>query len=45
MTILGIDPGLQTTGFGLVEWHNGQLRYIASGTVHRGFDELPIARE
>ena len=33
MRILGIDPGLQTTGFGVLEAEGGSLRYIASGTI------------
>lgn len=33
MRILGIDPGLQTTGFGVIECDAGHLRYIASGTI------------
>lgn len=34
MRILGIDPGLQTTGFGVVELEGGgRLRYLASGTI------------
>ena len=33
MRILGIDPGLRTTGFGVIEHVQGQLRYIASGTI------------
>lgn len=33
MRILGIDPGLQTTGFGVVELQARQLRYVASGTI------------
>lgn len=33
MRILGIDPGLQTTGFGVIECHGQQLRYVASGTI------------
>jgi crossover junction endodeoxyribonuclease RuvC len=33
MIILGIDPGLRTTGFGLIEKQGKQLRYIASGTI------------
>ncbi|MDH4059391.1 MAG: crossover junction endodeoxyribonuclease RuvC [Aquincola sp.] len=31
--ILGIDPGLQTTGFGLVDADGPRLRYVASGTI------------
>ncbi|MCE1250698.1 MAG: crossover junction endodeoxyribonuclease RuvC [Comamonadaceae bacterium] len=33
MRILGIDPGLQTTGFGVVDAHGPQLVYVASGTI------------
>jgi crossover junction endodeoxyribonuclease RuvC len=33
MRILGIDPGLQTTGFGVLERVGSQLNYIASGTI------------
>ena len=33
MRILGIDPGLQSTGFGIIEQDGPQLRYIASGTI------------
>ena len=33
MRILGIDPGLQTTGFGLLDVEGHQLRYVASGTI------------
>lgn len=33
MRILGIDPGLRTTGFGVIEKHGNKLAYIASGTI------------
>jgi crossover junction endodeoxyribonuclease RuvC len=33
MRILGIDPGLQTTGFGVVDVQGHALRYVASGTI------------
>ena len=33
MRVLGIDPGLRTTGFGVVECEGGHLRYVASGTI------------
>ncbi|MCY7304781.1 MAG: crossover junction endodeoxyribonuclease RuvC [Rhodoferax sp.] len=33
MRILGIDPGLRTTGFGVVDVAGSELRYVASGTV------------
>ncbi len=44
MRILGIDPGLQTTGFGVLEASSGSLRYIASGTItttHLDRGDLP----
>jgi crossover junction endodeoxyribonuclease RuvC len=31
--ILGIDPGLQVAGFGVIEASGLQLRYVASGTI------------
>lgn len=31
--VLGIDPGLQCTGFGVVEQEGSQLHYVASGTI------------
>ena len=33
MRIVGIDPGLRTTGFGVVDEHAGTLSYVASGTI------------
>jgi crossover junction endodeoxyribonuclease RuvC len=33
MRILGIDPGLQTTGFGLIDAQGQTLQYVASGTI------------
>jgi crossover junction endodeoxyribonuclease RuvC len=42
MIILGIDPGLRTTGFGVIEKHGAKLRYIASGTISTAAqEELP----
>ena len=44
MRILGIDPGLRTTGFGVVDVDGAELRYVASGTVSTlqlGKAELP----
>ncbi|MDP3136051.1 MAG: crossover junction endodeoxyribonuclease RuvC [Burkholderiaceae bacterium] len=34
--ILGIDPGLQITGFGVVDVEGQSLRYVASGTITTG---------
>ena len=39
MRILGIDPGLRTTGFGVIEAEGGRLAYVASGTIRT--DALP----
>jgi crossover junction endodeoxyribonuclease RuvC len=33
MRILGIDPGLETTGFGVVDVDGHALSYVASGTI------------
>lgn len=33
MRILGIDPGLRTTGFGVIDKDGAQLTYVASGTI------------
>ena len=43
--ILGIDPGLRTTGFGVVECEGATLRYVASGTIKTesvGSTSLPL---
>ncbi|MDI3382485.1 crossover junction endodeoxyribonuclease RuvC [Xenophilus aerolatus] len=45
MRILGIDPGLQTTGFGVVDVDGHALRYVASGTIstkHMAKGELAL---
>jgi len=44
MRILGIDPGLRTTGFGVVDATGAELSYVASGTIstmHIEKDQLP----
>jgi crossover junction endodeoxyribonuclease RuvC len=33
MRILGIDPGLRTTGFGVIDLEGSTLTYVASGTI------------
>lgn len=33
MRILGIDPGLRRTGFGIIDVQGSRLRYVASGTI------------
>jgi crossover junction endodeoxyribonuclease RuvC len=42
--ILGIDPGLQTTGFGVVDMDGHALTYVGSGTItttHLARGDLP----
>ncbi|PPR08771.1 MAG: Crossover junction endodeoxyribonuclease RuvC [Proteobacteria bacterium] len=34
MIILGIDPGLQHTGWGVVSYENAHLKYLAGGVIH-----------
>ncbi len=41
MRILGIDPGLRITGFGLVEKQGNRLGYVTSGVIKSGEGELP----
>lgn len=44
MRILGIDPGLRTTGFGVIDAQGHTLSYVASGTIsttHVEQGELP----
>lgn len=41
MRILGIDPGLRHTGFGVIEQTGQKLAYVASGVVKSGEGELP----
>jgi crossover junction endodeoxyribonuclease RuvC len=33
MRVLGIDPGLRTTGFGVIDVEGSMLHYVASGTI------------
>lgn len=40
MRILGIDPGLRRTGFGVIEKHGAALGYIASGVIRIPDGEL-----
>ncbi|MES2070290.1 MAG: crossover junction endodeoxyribonuclease RuvC [Pseudomonadota bacterium] len=41
MIILGIDPGLRTTGFGVIHKQGSKLAYIASGTIKTQDASLP----
>ncbi|HTJ54525.1 MAG TPA: crossover junction endodeoxyribonuclease RuvC [Nitrosospira sp.] len=42
MRILGIDPGLRITGFGIIDQTGGKLSYIASGCIKTLDGELPL---
>jgi len=39
--ILGIDPGSQTTGFGIIDWARGEARYVASGAIRTSGAQFP----
>ncbi|MBM3344021.1 MAG: crossover junction endodeoxyribonuclease RuvC [Betaproteobacteria bacterium] len=41
MRILGIDPGLRVTGFGVLEKTGSKLNYITSGCIKTSNGELP----
>jgi len=41
MRILGIDPGLRVTGFGVIDKLGQQLVYVASGCIRTPAGELP----
>ena len=40
--ILGIDPGLRVTGFGILEKSGGKLVYVTSGCIKTASGELPV---
>ena len=42
--ILGIDPGLRNTGWGIVESDGSRLAFVACGTVRSDADETLAAR-
>jgi crossover junction endodeoxyribonuclease RuvC len=39
--ILGIDPGLRVTGFGVIEKNGDRLAYVTSGCIRSGDADLP----
>jgi len=43
MRLLGLDPGLMRTGWGLIDVDGWRLDYVASGTI-RPDPDLPIAK-
>ena len=43
MRVLGIDPGIRTTGFGIIDSNINRLSLIASGTINpKVSDNLPL---
>jgi crossover junction endodeoxyribonuclease RuvC len=40
MRVLGIDPGLRTTGWGVIEVDGARLRHVANGTCRSEGSEL-----
>jgi crossover junction endodeoxyribonuclease RuvC len=40
--ILGIDPGLRVTGFGLIVQEGNMLTYVTSGCIRASGDSLPV---
>ena len=42
LRILGIDPGLRVTGFGVIEKSGSRLRYVTSGCVKSGAGDLAV---
>lgn len=43
MLVLGLDPGLRNTGWGVIETGATKLRFVASGVVHGGAGDQPLA--
>ena len=41
MRILGIDPGLRVTGFGVIDQSGHTLSYVASGVIKTADADLP----
>jgi crossover junction endodeoxyribonuclease RuvC len=39
--ILGLDPGLRVTGYGVIECRGNRLAYVASGCIRAGAGTLP----
>ena len=41
MIILGVDPGLRVTGFGVIRQQGSQLVYLSSGVIRTPVGTLP----
>jgi len=44
MQVIGIDPGVAITGYGVVEEYSGDYKYIASGCIRTDKDLAPALR-
>ena len=42
MRLLGVDPGLRFTGWGVVDAEGNRLRHVANGVIKSGTGELAI---
>jgi crossover junction endodeoxyribonuclease RuvC len=41
MRVLGIDPGLRTLGWGVIDSGGGRIAHVANGSVRSGGGDLP----
>ena len=39
--IIGIDPGSRTTGYGIIDYADRRISYVASGCIKTSLGELP----
>ncbi len=44
MLILGIDPGIAITGYGLLEYNNNSVKVLASGSIKTTKDKMTSER-
>lgn len=42
--ILGIDPGLRSTGFGIIDVEKSRFHYVVSGTITTGPASEPLSK-
>lgn len=42
--IIGIDPGLRNTGWGIIDVSGSRLSFVACGSVHSGAEETTAVR-
>ncbi|MGS1002843.1 crossover junction endodeoxyribonuclease RuvC [Burkholderia glumae] len=42
MRIIGIDPGLRVTGFGVIDVHGSKLAYVTSGVIRTPSADLAV---